>query len=70
MLSDSTGIVVPKDDGSPEEESSLCMENKDDWECTYCVLEFGNLDYLKADETGKCNDSNIVLDGVNNTSCH
>ena len=38
--------------------------------CTRWVLDFGNLDYLKADENGNCNDSNIVLDGVNNTSCH
>ena len=37
---------------------------------THWVIEQGNLDYLKADSTGKCNDSNIVLDGVNNTSCH
>ena len=34
------------------------------------LFEFGNLDYLKADENGKCNDSNIILDGTTNTSCH
>ena len=28
------------------------------------------IDYLKADSTGKCNDSNIILDGTTNTSCH
>ena len=45
-----------------------CISEK--WNCTWWVLDYGNLDYLKADEDGNCNDSNIVLDGVNNTSCH
>ena len=30
----------------------------------------GTLDYLNTDSSGKCNDSNIILDGVTNTSCH
>ena len=34
------------------------------------IIENDNADYLKADSTGKCNDSDIVLDGVTNTSCH
>ncbi len=35
------------------------------------ILDFGNLDYLKTDSEGKCNDNpSIILDGVNNTSCH
>jgi len=38
--------------------------------CTWWVFDYDNLDYLKVDENGKCHDSNIILDGVNNTSCH
>jgi len=69
-FSDSNGITTPKDDGDIEVEVSNCMSNKNDFECTWWVFEYGNLDYLKADNSGKCNDSNIILDGVNNTSCH
>ncbi len=63
VVSDTVGVLPFKfsDD--------VCIKYKD-LECTYWVLEYGNLDYLKADEEGNCNDSNIVLDGVNNTSCH
>ena len=34
------------------------------------ILKYDNVDYLKADRTGQCNDSNIILDGTTNTSCH
>ena len=35
------------------------------------ILNNDNLDYLKADlSTGKCNDSDIILNGTTNTSCH
>ena len=34
------------------------------------ILENDNADYLKADESGKCNDSDIVLNWTTNTSCH
>ncbi len=35
------------------------------------ILDFENLDYLKIDGNRKCNDNpSIILDGVNNTSCH
>ena len=34
------------------------------------ILENDNADYLKADSTGKCNDSDIVLNWTTNTSCH
>lgn len=37
--------------------------------CTNWVVQYGNMDYLKADSNGKCKNSSIVLDGVNNTSC-
>ena len=65
MVSDKLG-VQPFVDGS-------CIRDgyPDDKEyCTAWVLENGNLDYLKADNEGNCNDSDIVLDGVTNTSCH
>ena len=41
-----------------------------EYEITWWVIENENLDYLKADSNWKCNDSNIVLDGTTNTSCH
>ena len=34
------------------------------------ILTFDNADYLKIDSLGKCNNSDIILDGVTNTSCH
>ena len=52
-----------------EDTMNLCISEKN-YQCTAWVLEYGNLDYLKADSEGKCNDSNIILDGVTNTSCH
>ena len=33
------------------------------------ILEFGNMDYLKADSNCKCKNSSIILDRVNNTTC-
>ena len=64
QVSDSIGII-PYD--AP---LSRCVEDKD-YYCTNWIVQYGNLDYLKADEEGKCNDNpSIILDGVNNTSCH
>ena len=37
---------------------------------TAWVIQNGNVDYLKADSTRKCNDSDIVLNWTTNTSCH
>ena len=38
--------------------------------CSAWVIDFGNMDYLNADASGKCkNNTSIVLDGVTNTSC-
>ena len=34
------------------------------------IIKNENTDYLKADSSGKCNDSNIILNGTTNTSCH
>ena len=72
VLSDSLGIMpIRVSDENLEGFAQNCiMGNYKDEECTWWVLEYGNLDYLKADESGKCNDSNIILDGVTNTSCH
>ena len=37
--------------------------------CTYWVINNGNMDYLKADSNGKCNNSDITLSWTN-TSCN
>jgi len=61
-ISDSNGIV-------PHYCSvSNCMRYKDEY-CTFWVIDYGNMDYLKTDIDGKCKNSSIVLDGVNNTTC-
>ena len=37
---------------------------------TTWIINVGNMDYLKADSSGKCkNNANITLDGVNNITC-
>ena len=69
-LSDSLGLIPYIDATSFDDAVSYCMNSKNGNSCTWWVLEYGNLDYLKADENGKCNDSNIILDGTTNTSCH
>jgi len=70
MLSDSLGLVNYNwPDWTFEDTVDNCLREKGEF-CFWWILQFGNLDYLKADEEGNCNDSNIVLDGVTNTSCH
>ena len=71
-ITDENGISANywNDGGDISDETGYCMSDKSAEECTWWVFEYGNLDYLKADEDGKCNDSNIILDGVTNTSCH
>ena len=69
MVSDSVGVVPFYDWDSVESGISACLQHKSN--CSWWVIEYGNLDYLKTDSTGKCNDNpSIVLDGVTNTSCH
>ena len=34
------------------------------------IIDYGNMDYLKADLDGVCPDGKTVLDGTTNTSCH
>jgi len=68
-VSDSLGVVA-RGDGSFQQTVSSCFSGSR-FGCSFWVLEYGNLDYLKADSEGKCNDNpSIILDGVNNTSCH
>ena len=64
------GIVPGYECFSPDEVDEYCIRDKVGYLCTNWVLEHGNRDYLKADSSGKCNDSNIILDGTTNTSCH
>ena len=69
-FSDSLGVFT-KVNNKVDEQISNCIKNKNSFACTWWVLDYGNLDYLKADNTGKCNDNPlIILDGVNNISCH
>ena len=70
FVSDSLGVLPFRDTLTLEDQVDGCMEYKDDDYCNWWIMEYGNLDYLKADNTGKCNDSNIILDGTTNTSCH
>ena len=72
MISDRNSVMpIRDDDMGGEEEASYCMEEKSAYECTYWVIDNGNMDYLKTDSSGKCNDNpSIVLDGVTNTTCH
>lgn len=62
-LSASQGIV-------PDGKSySKCIDHSYKSSCTAWIIDFGNMDYLKTDSSGKCKNSSIVLDGVNNTTC-
>ena len=76
VISDSLGVIPLTDNGNLADEVSRCVnkswqnEDEGDDQCGFWVLEYGNLDYLKTDNTGKCSDSNIILDGTTNTSCH
>ncbi len=67
LLTDLNGIVSYNGDDF----ANRCVQTHTEYYCANWVLNFGNLDYLKADNTGKCNDTpSIILDGVSNTSCH
>lgn len=35
----------------------------------YLQVVFGNMDYLKVDDSGKCPDGKTILDGTTNTTC-
>ena len=63
------GIVTPYFDGL----YAICAKSTNRInrsECTGWVIDFGNMDYLKTDSSGKCkNNDKITLDGVNNTTC-
>ena len=67
---DSNGFVPYTDYDNDADNIAECLNSKDEM-CTFWVIDYGNLDYLKADSEGKCYDNpSIILDGVNNTSCH
>ena len=68
FVTDDVGVIPVQDADNMDEFLTNLFIHK--MNASYWVINFGNLDYLKVDEDGKCNDSNIVLDGVNNTSCH
>ena len=70
LLSDSLGLLPDRQGITQEDFFQNCLRFKDCYSCTFWPIEYGNLDYLKADSSGKCNDSNIILDGTTNTSCH
>ena len=65
---ESKGIIPIKNDDNDEEEANYCLESKDAYECTWWVLEYGNLDYLKADADGVC--PNGVQLSETQTSCN
>lgn len=67
-MSDSKGIL-PMMSSSLEGQLEDCFNSG--WlGCTWWVLEYGNLDYLKVDSNGKCPDGKTVLDGVTTISCN
>ena len=70
VVSDKIGVTPNRNTGAFSNFVSACMQYKYPNYCTFWVLDYGNLDYLKADSNGQCNDSNVILDGVTNTSCH
>ena len=60
-----TGELFPFGDTYPDDE---CPKYKEE-ACTAWVIQHGNMDYLKTDSSGKCNNSSITLDGVSNITC-
>ena len=58
-------------EGIDEENIENNLFNSDyTWGHSKWILENDNADYLKADSSGKCNDSDVVLNWTTNTSCH
>ena len=62
------GELHPYGDGDTFVSEDACPKYKDK-ECSAWVVRHGNMDYLKANNSGKCNNSSVTLDGVSNTSC-
>ena len=59
-------ILEPTPDGL-EPDYTLCFEFGN---CSRWIIDNGNMDYLKANKDGKCNNNtSMVLDGVSNVSC-
>ncbi|MBR1942937.1 hypothetical protein IJ843_04300 [bacterium] len=57
-----TGFYNDFDDFLPE-----CFDTA--LSCWYWIINYGNMDYLKVNEQGKCPDGKTVLDGVSNITC-
>lgn len=80
-VSNSLGVLAKKDHSCSTQQCEVneCMKhNKNSkWgttytarDCTFWLIEYGNIDYQYADSTGKCNNKpSIVLDGATNTTC-
>ncbi|MBR1942574.1 type II secretion system protein [bacterium] len=50
--------------------SGIQSQSMDNIYCTKWIIDYDNLDYLKADSSGKCkNNQSIILDGTTNTTC-
>ena len=63
FLGDDNGII-------PYPNNVTSCKGSNGVDCTAWVVNVGNMDYLKADNSGKCkNNTSIVLDGVSNTTC-
>ena len=59
-----TGDVVPLGLSPGAKATSNCG-----YYCTQWVIDNENMDYLKADSTGKCPDGKTILDGTTNITC-
>ncbi|MBR1943298.1 type II secretion system protein [bacterium] len=63
FLATDTGVV-------PNPNDVTSCKGSNGLNCTAWVVQFDNMDYTKADSSGKCkNNTSIVLDGVSNTTC-
>jgi len=63
FLGDDNGII-------PLPNNVTSCKGSNGVDCTAWVVQFCNMDYLKADNSGKCkNNTSIVLDGVSNITC-
>ena len=67
-VSDSQGVVAVRDQETLEESIDYCAKTHYEAVCTWWVLEYGNLDFNKAGNEGKCPNGTQL--SVNQTSCN
>jgi len=70
-IDSNTGEIIPEGDYYNTNSSVFscgCLSNGAT-ACTSWVIMNENMDYLKADNSGKCPDGKTILDGVTNTTC-